>query len=75
MVDCVAIQMRGVVKGSPCAFTNDRPLSSRQVYVPASTCGFGTDNIQNESFLDVRARTYRAVHTMYTWSNTKTASK
>ena len=30
----------------------------RTLYVQARTYGFGTDNIRNESFLDVRVRTY-----------------
>ena len=30
----------------------------RTMYVQARTYGFGTDNIRNESFLDVRVRTY-----------------
>ena len=30
----------------------------RSLYVQARTYGFGTDNIRNESFLDVRVRTY-----------------
>ena len=50
----------------------------RTMYVPARTYGFGMDNIQNESFLDVRVRTYntyRAVGTIYVRSNTRTESK
>ena len=30
----------------------------RTLYVQARTYGFGTDNIRNESFFDVRVRTY-----------------
>ena len=30
----------------------------RTLYVQARTYGFGTDNIRNESFLDIRVRTY-----------------
>ena len=56
----------------------------RTLYVQARTYGFGTDNIRNESFLDVRVCTYNvrtkpyvqctyiAVRALYVRSNTKT---
>ena len=45
------------------------------LYVHARTSGFGADNIRNESFLDARVRTYKAVRTLYVRSNTKTESE
>ena len=46
---------------SPLSYSNlvgKYTYNVRTLYVQARTYGFGTDNIRNESFLDVRVRTY-----------------
>ena len=82
------INLEQTGKVSSCGYISMYELRSSQqanvrtLYVQARTYRFGTDNIRNESFLDIRVRmynvhtqpyvqcTYIAVHTMYIHSCT-----